>query len=92
MMLSSLIRCIAVSAGVGRTGTFVTLDTLLQQLDNDTLDIYGIVYRLRMNRVLMVQTEVIITIGGTLKHTHTHARTHECTHTHLDGKLNTFNP
>jgi cadherin 5 type 2 (VE-cadherin) len=47
------------SAGVGRTGTFIAIDTILRQLEqNQTLiDIYGVVYRMRMNRVSMVQTE-----------------------------------
>jgi len=61
------------SAGVGRTGTFIAVDTLLlhidhahkqqqqqqlQQQDEPTVDIFGLVYRMRMNRVMMVQTEV----------------------------------
>lgn len=47
------------SAGVGRTGTFVALDRILQQLDSkDSVDIYGAVHDLRLHRVHMVQTEV----------------------------------
>lgn len=50
---------VCVSAGVGRTGTFVVLDRLLQQLDSsDTVDIYGCVFDLRLHRSHMVQTEV----------------------------------
>uniref|UniRef100_A0A667ZSV7 protein-tyrosine-phosphatase n=1 Tax=Myripristis murdjan TaxID=586833 RepID=A0A667ZSV7_9TELE len=46
------------SAGVGRTGTFIVLDRVLQQLDNkDTVDIYGAVFDLRLHRSHMVQTE-----------------------------------
>ncbi|XP_037834338.1 receptor-type tyrosine-protein phosphatase beta isoform X2 [Kryptolebias marmoratus] len=46
------------SAGVGRTGTFIILDRVLQQLDTrDTLDIYGAVFDLRLHRSHMVQTE-----------------------------------
>ncbi|XP_063111208.1 receptor-type tyrosine-protein phosphatase beta isoform X3 [Cavia porcellus] len=46
------------SAGVGRTGTFIALDRILQQLDSkDTVDIYGAVHDLRLHRVHMVQTE-----------------------------------
>uniref|UniRef100_A0A8C9TX59 protein-tyrosine-phosphatase n=1 Tax=Scleropages formosus TaxID=113540 RepID=A0A8C9TX59_SCLFO len=46
------------SAGVGRTGTFIALDRALQQLDaKDTVDIYGIVFDLRLHRSHMVQTE-----------------------------------
>uniref|UniRef100_A0A8C1LHE8 protein-tyrosine-phosphatase n=1 Tax=Cyprinus carpio TaxID=7962 RepID=A0A8C1LHE8_CYPCA len=47
------------SAGVGRTGTFIVLDRVLQQLDrNCTVDIYGCVFDLRLYRSYMVQTEV----------------------------------
>lgn len=50
---------VCVSAGVGRTGTFIVLDRVLQQLDTkDTLDIYGSVFDLRLHRSHMVQTEV----------------------------------
>uniref|UniRef100_A0A3Q1IKP3 protein-tyrosine-phosphatase n=1 Tax=Anabas testudineus TaxID=64144 RepID=A0A3Q1IKP3_ANATE len=46
------------SAGVGRTGTFIVLDRVLQQLDTkDTVDIYGSVFDLRLHRSHMVQTE-----------------------------------
>ncbi|XP_040265825.1 receptor-type tyrosine-protein phosphatase beta isoform X1 [Bufo bufo] len=46
------------SAGVGRTGTFIALDRILQQVDTtDSVDIYGAVYDLRVHRVHMVQTE-----------------------------------
>jgi cadherin 5 type 2 (VE-cadherin) len=54
-----LVHC---SAGVGRTGTFIALDRLLQQFDklpyNDYLDIYGTVLDMRRCRDKMVQTEV----------------------------------
>lgn len=47
------------SAGVGRTGTYIAIETLLLQLENERqVDVFGIVYRLRLNRVFMVQTEV----------------------------------
>ncbi|KAB0346714.1 hypothetical protein FD754_011571, partial [Muntiacus muntjak] len=50
-----LVHC---SAGVGRTGTFVAIDRLIYQMENEnTVDVYGIVYDLRMHRPLMVQTE-----------------------------------
>ncbi len=67
------------SAGVGRSGTFIALDKLLQQVNcricgesvfynirihvfsqieyQDVVDIYGIVYEMRRERVWMVQTE-----------------------------------
>ncbi|XP_037938051.1 tyrosine-protein phosphatase 10D isoform X1 [Teleopsis dalmanni] len=46
------------SAGVGRSGTFITLDRILQQIKtSDFVDIFGIVYAMRKERVWMVQTE-----------------------------------
>ena len=49
------------SAGVGRTGTFVALDVLIQQLQHeDFVDVFAVVYQMRMSRVLMVQTEVAL--------------------------------
>lgn len=46
------------SAGVGRSGTFICLDRILQQiLTCDYVDIFGIVYAMRKERVWMVQTE-----------------------------------
>lgn len=52
-----LVHC---SAGVGRTGTFIVIDTMLQRLvhEEDTLDIYGHVTLLRSQRNYMIQTEV----------------------------------
>ncbi|XP_030069969.1 receptor-type tyrosine-protein phosphatase beta isoform X2 [Microcaecilia unicolor] len=51
----TIVHC---SAGVGRTGTFIALDRILQQLDSrDSVDIYGAVHDLRLHRVHMVQTE-----------------------------------
>ncbi|XP_074868976.1 receptor-type tyrosine-protein phosphatase beta isoform X2 [Carettochelys insculpta] len=51
----TIVHC---SAGVGRTGTFIALDRILQQLDSkDSVDIYGSVHDLRLHRVHMVQTE-----------------------------------
>ncbi|XP_055966499.1 receptor-type tyrosine-protein phosphatase V-like [Sorex fumeus] len=49
-----LVHC---SAGVGRTGTFVALLRLLQQLEEEqTVDVFNAVYALRMHRPLMIQT------------------------------------
>ena len=53
-----LVHC---SAGVGRTGTFIVLDSMLERMKTeDTLDIYVFVKQLRNQRVLMVQTLVIL--------------------------------
>ena len=47
------------SAGVGRTGTFIALDYLLEQAEaENVVDIYGIVCKMRLNRVNMIQTVV----------------------------------
>ncbi|XP_050954595.1 receptor-type tyrosine-protein phosphatase H isoform X2 [Labeo rohita] len=46
------------SAGVGRTGTLIALDVLLQQLDKKKeVGIAAFVQQMRLNRPLMVQTE-----------------------------------
>ncbi|WAR07933.1 PTP10-like protein [Mya arenaria] len=46
------------SAGVGRSGTFVVLDRMLQRIkDHDSVDIFNAVSELRKQRVWMVQTE-----------------------------------
>lgn len=46
------------SAGVGRSGTFIALDRILQQIQvTDHVDIFGIVWAMRKERVWMVQTE-----------------------------------
>ena len=46
------------SAGVGRSGTFIALDRILQSTRKlDYVDIFGIVYEMRKDRVWMVQNE-----------------------------------
>ena len=46
-------------AGVGRTGTFIAIEGCLRQMENDNqVDIFGTVLRMRMQRNFMVQTEV----------------------------------
>ncbi len=47
------------SAGVGRTGAFITVDRVMQQLrEYGVIDIFGTVMDLRECRCSMVQTEV----------------------------------
>ena len=47
------------SAGVGRTGCFISLDTLLQHIkDYDWIDIFGLACEIRQHRNHMIQTEV----------------------------------
>ena len=51
-----LVHC---SAGVGRTGTFVALDILLDTLrSKGTISVFDVVAGMRKKRMLMVQTEV----------------------------------
>ncbi|GFY75034.1 tyrosine-protein phosphatase 10D [Trichonephila inaurata madagascariensis] len=46
------------SAGVGRSGTFIALDHILQKIQkHDYVDIFSIVYEMRKERVWMVQNE-----------------------------------
>ena len=47
------------SAGVGRTGTFITVDAMMQRLkEKDDLDIYNFVTQMRTKRTFMVQNLV----------------------------------
>ncbi|CAI8034625.1 Receptor-type tyrosine-protein phosphatase O, partial [Geodia barretti] len=46
------------SAGVGRTGCYVALDTLLQHVEeHDFIDVFGLVSEMRQHRNHMIQTE-----------------------------------
>eukprot|EP00731_Ephydatia_muelleri_P025777 Em0017g860a len=50
-----LVHC---SAGVGRTGTFIALDTLLDRMRSETsISVFEVVKDMRRRRVLMVQTQ-----------------------------------
>ena len=57
----------ACSAGVGRTGVFIALDYFLQWIDShgmdDSLDVFNFVLYMRNNRMLMVQTPVIVSFN-----------------------------
>lgn len=47
------------SAGVGRTGTYIGIDAMMESLEAEgRVDIYGYVVMLRRQRCLMVQVEV----------------------------------
>ena len=47
------------SAGVGRTGTFITIDAMMERLKKrDDLNIFGFVTEMRTRRMKMVQTLV----------------------------------
>lgn len=50
---------IFISAGVGRTGTFITILSQIKRIqDQQTIDIFNFVQSMRYNRCFMVQTEV----------------------------------
>ena len=52
----TIIQC---SAGVGRTGTYVAIDVLLDQARYEgEIDLYSITQKMRKNRVNMIQTVV----------------------------------
>ena len=47
------------SAGVGRTGTFITIDVELQRIKHEAIvDVYNTVHKLRFRRSFTVQTLV----------------------------------
>ena len=47
------------SAGVGRTGTFIVIDNVLEQIEKEqVVDIPGAITKIRQRRMKMVQTHV----------------------------------
>ena len=51
--------CVSFSDGVGRTGTFITIDYSLEQREREgVVDIAGVIRNLRQQRTQMVQTVV----------------------------------
>ena len=53
-----LVHC---SAGVGQTGTFILLDSMLEKMrEENSLNVYECLVNLRKRRVLMVQTLVLL--------------------------------
>ena len=45
---------------MGRSGTYITLDTMLQRMAvTQDVNVYEFVHNMRMKRVFMVQTQVL---------------------------------
>lgn len=65
------------SAGVGRTGTFILLDSMLERLlVEDTLNVYEFLRQMRSKRVFMVQTVVSNTLQCIVVQYGVHVKTH----------------
>lgn len=47
------------SAGVGRTGTFIVIDSMLERMEKEkTVNVYEFLTNMRRKRIQMVQTQV----------------------------------
>ena len=47
------------SAGVGRTGTYIAIDNVLEQIEKEqVVDIPGAITKIRQKRMKMVQTQL----------------------------------
>lgn len=56
---NSHVMCLSGSAGVGRTGTFIVIDAMLDMMNSERkVDVFGFVTRIRAQRCQMVQTDV----------------------------------
>ena len=57
------------SAGVGRTGTFITIDHVLEQVvKENVVDIPGVINKIRHQRMKLVQTVVSATDSNLRNH------------------------
>ena len=61
------------SAGVGRTGTFITIDHVLEQIGGEgVVDVPGVIQRIRQQRMKMVQTVVCNIMAFLVCHPYVH--------------------
>ena len=59
MIMLHLLVLYTFSAGVGRTGTFIVIDNILEQIEKEqVVDIPGAITKARQRRMKMVQTHV----------------------------------
>ena len=57
---------VSLSAGVGRTGTFITIDHILEQVGREgVVDISGVINKIRRQRMKLVQT-VVCTVSTSI--------------------------
>ena len=80
------------SAGVGRTGTVIGLDTIANAIDANepTLDIYGVVYNMRKDRCLMVRKFKILYFMLCILTSEQVLHMHLAGRSHLFGHFNIF--
>ena len=63
------------SAGVGRTGTFICIDNVLEQIKKEkVVDIAGAINKMRNQRMKMVQTHVSSVMARGQNHMYVMAR------------------
>ena len=59
--MQTVLYCVlSISAGVGRTGTFIAIEAMQEMMAAEgRVDVHGFIGQMRHNRHSMVQTEVV---------------------------------